>query len=482
MLPCAIVIKKKGVLFIMKSLKSEHKYEMDMCSGSIPIKMLRFAIPLMCSSILQLLFNAADIVVVGRFAGDNSLAAVGSNTALINLLTNLFVGLSIGANVVTAICYGAKKREDTHETVHTAMMLSIISGILLTVVGIIGARQILIWMQTPSAILDLATVYLRIYFIGMTSLMIYNFGSAILRAIGDTKRPLYYLLTAGAINFVLNLIFVIKFNMDVSGVALATVISETVSAILIVRCLMNESDESGIRLNLKKIRFNRDKIVRIIRVGLPAGFQGVIFSLSNVVIQSSINLFGETVIAGSAASANIEGFVYMAMNSFYQATLSFTSQNVGAGKRERINKILFSGLMCVTVTGLILGNSVVYFGHTLLGIYSSDSTVIAEGMKRLTIVCCTYALCGIMDVMVGSLRGLGYSVIPTIVSLIGACALRLLWLATVFQIDRFHVPKTIYMSYPITWTITILAHVCCYIIVKRKYNRNFVKIENAKTT
>jgi len=452
---------------------AEKKYQMDMCSGSVLKKMLMFAIPLMCSSILQLLFNAADIVVVGRFAGDNSLAAVGSNTSLINLLTNLFVGLSIGANVTSAHYYGAGNFIDLKKTVHTAMTLSIYSGIILTVAGIIGAREILILMQTPEEILDLAVKYLRIYFLGMTSLMVYNFGSAVLRSTGDTRRPLYYLFTAGIINVMLNLLFVIAFKMDVAGVALATVISQTVSAILIVRCMMRESEESGIHLDLKSLGIDSSKFLRILQIGLPAGIQGIIFALSNVVIQSSVNSFGKIVVAGSSASSNIEGFVYMAMNAFYQATLSFTSQNMGAGKRDRINKILFSGQLCVIVTGVILGGAVVLSGNHLLGIYSSSEEVIRAGMQRLTIVVSSYALCGIMDVMVGSLRGIGYSVLPMIVSLVGACGLRLLWLATVFQTDKFHTPETIYLSYPISWVLTISAHIICYIIVKRRIDRKY---------
>lgn len=460
----------------MAKALTKAKHELDMCNGPILKKMLMFALPLMCSSILQLLFNAADIVVVGRFGGENSLAAVGSNTALINLLTNLFVGLSIGANVTSAICYGAKKWTELKKTVHTAMLLSIYSGIFLTVIGIIGARQILIWMQTPSEILSLATKYLRIYFIGMSSVMIYNFGSAILRSIGDTKRPLYYLFTAGIINVVLNLFFVIVLKMDVVGVALATVISETVSAALIVRCMMKESPDSGIRLELKSLKIDREKFFRILQIGLPAGFQGIIFSISNVVIQSSVNTFGKIVIAGSSASSNIEGFVYMSMNAFYQSTLSFTSQNLGAGKIKRINKILFSGLICVTITGLIIGNSAVLFGNELLGIYSNKPDVIEAGMQRLTIICTTYALCGIMDVLVGSLRGIGYSVMPMIVSLIGVCGLRLIWLFTFFRLERFHTPEMIYITYPVSWIVTIIAHIICYTIVKRKLTSKYESI------
>lgn len=339
----------------MSRREKTKKYEMDMCSGSILGKMLLFALPLMCSSILQLLFNAADIIVVGKFAGDNALAAVGSNTALINLLTNFFIGLSVGANVLVARYYGAKQEKDLEETVHTAMLLSVCSGIFLTVLGCVGAKQILIWMKTPKEVLPLAVIYLRIYFLGMTAMMIYNFGSAILRAIGDTKRPLYYLAAAGIINVALNLLFVITFQMGVAGVGAATVISQCVSAFLVVRCMLGE--EGGIRLEWKKLRINGDKFLRILQVGLPASLQGIIFSISNVIIQTSVNTFGEITVAGNSAASNIEGFVYVAMNSFYQAAISFTGQNVGAAKFERVNKILLTAEGCVIVVGLLLGNA-----------------------------------------------------------------------------------------------------------------------------
>ncbi len=437
------------------------QYEMDMCSGPILRKMLMFALPLMLSSILQLLFNAADIVVVGKFAGDNSLAAVGSNTALINLLTNLFIGLSIGANVVAARHYGAKAWDDLRRTVHTAMLLSMLSGALLLVLGVIGAEQMLIWMQTPEEVLPLATVYLRIYFLGMISTMVYNFGSALLRAVGDTKRPLYFLLCAGVINVILNLLFVIGFQMDVMGVAIATVISETVSALLVLRCLVKE--KGGIHLELRAMRIDRKKMLQILRIGLPAGFQGVVFALSNVVIQSSVNIFGNIVVAGNSAAANLEGFVYMAMNAFYQTTLSFVSQNYGAGKQKRINRIVLLGEACVIVTGTLLGNMVVFFGNDLLQIYSNNPEVIAAGMVRLHYISMIYALCGIMDVMVGALRGIGYSIMPMIVSIVGVCVLRLIWLATVFQIPEFHKIETVYLSYPVTWILTSLVYIVFFV-------------------
>lgn len=449
-----------------KGGNSIKKFEMDMCSGSILKKMLIFTLPLMCSSILQLLFNAADVIVVGKFAGDNALAAVGSNTALINLLTNFFMGFSIGANVLVARFYGAKREKDLKETIHTAMMLSIYSGILLTIGGCLGASRILILMKTPEDVLPLAVIYLRIYFLGMTGTMLYNFGSAILRAVGDTRRPLYYLMFSGVINVILNLVFVIVFKMSVAGVALATVISVCISAFLVVRCM--SKNQGSVRLEWKSLRIYPQKFLRILQIGLPASFQGIIFSISNVIIQTSVNSFGSVVVAGNSAAANIEGFVYVAMNAFHQAAISFTGQNVGAARYERVNKILICAEFCVIVTGVLLGNLAVFLGHPLLGMYTSSHTVIEAGMKRLRVIARTYALCGMMDVMVGSLRGLGYSVMPMLVSLVGACGLRLLWIFTFFRQTPFHTTTSLYMTYPVSWIITFSAHVVCFLIVRRK--------------
>ena len=445
---------------------TDKRYEIDMVNGPILKKMLLFTIPLMFSSILQLLFNAADIVVVGRFAGDNSLAAVGCNGALINLMTNVFLGLSVGGNVLAARDYGAGDEEELSKTVHTAMLLGIISGLVLTVAGVIFAPQLLELMQTPENVLPLAALYLRIYFLGMTAMMVYNFGSALLRSIGDTKRPLYYLVAAGVINVILNLVFVIVFQMDVAGVGLATVISQCVSALLVVRCMMRE--QGGIRLIPRRLHIYKDKLLQIVRVGLPAGFQGAVFSLSNVVIQSSVNLFGETVVAGNSAAMNLEGFVYVSMNAFHQAAISFTSQNVGAGRRERIGKILLTAEGCVIVTGLLFGWVMYGFGRPLLHIYSNSSHVIDAGMVRMQIILLPYALCGMMDVVVGVLRGMGYSVGPMLMSLIGACGLRLIWIATVFQIPQLHNVSTVYVSYPITWAITLLAQLLLYVYASKK--------------
>ena len=447
------------------------KNEMDMCSGSIFGKMLIFTIPLMLSSMLQLLFNAADIVVVGNFAGDNSLGAVGSTGSLVNLLTNLFIGLSVGVNVLVARYYGSGQKDNLHDTVQTAVTLSVILGIVVAIIGFIFAPIFLEWMKLEGEILRLASIYLRIYFLGMSAVMLYNFGSAILRAIGDTRRPLIFMIISGVVNIGLNLLFVIKFQMNVAGVAIATVISEAISAVLVTICLIIE--DNIIHFDIHHIYINKNILLKILQIGLPAGFQGTLFSFSNVFIQSSVNSFGDIAIMGNSSAINIEGFVYVAMNAFHQAAISFVSQNVGAGKRERINKITVIALLLVSSTGLLMGTLVNYFGRELLSIYSRNPAVIEAGYIRVNIICTIYFLCGIMDVMVGSLRGLGYSTMPAIVSLMGACVFRLIWLSTVFQFSQWHTIQTIYYSYPISWILTFSVHVICYIIVKRKYDRQF---------
>ncbi len=447
-------------------MNNNKKYEMDMCSGPILGKMLMFALPLMLSSVLQLLFNAADVVVVGKFAGDNSLAAVGSTGSLVNLLVNLFVGLSVGANVMAARHFGAKQHEELSKTVHTAITVAAVSGVILTFIGVIFADNILRLMSTPEPVLPLAALYLRIYFGGMIANMLYNFGSAILRAVGDTKRPMYFLTFAGVVNVVLNLVFVIVLKMDVAGVAIATVISQCISAFLVLRCLIRE--QGAIHLDVKKLGIDAAEFKNIVRIGLPAGLQGCVFSLSNVVIQSSINSFGETTVSGSAASANLEGFVYVAMNAFHHATLNFMSQNFGAGKYSRLKRVMICGLGCVIVAGLALGNLEVLFGRRLLSLYTSSPEVIEAGIIRLTINNTLYCLCGMMDVMVGVMRGIGYSVMPMIVSLLGACGTRLIWIATIFRVESFHRIETVYIAYPISWFLTFAAHVVCYFVVRKK--------------
>lgn len=435
-----------------------------MIHGPLLGKILLFTLPLMASSILQLLFNAADIIVVGRYAGSDALAAVGSTGALINLLTNMFIGFSVGANVLVARYYGAGKPDEVSETVHTSVMLSIIGGVLLAVIGIIFASPLLELMGTPENVLPLAALYVRIYFAGMPVILLYNYGSAILRAIGDTKRPLYYLAIAGVLNIILNLILVIVFEMSVAGVALATIISQTLSAVLVIRCLMHI--EGGCHLDLHQLKIHSHKLWKILQLGLPAGLQGSIFSLSNVLIQSSVNSFGAIAMAGNSAAANIEGFTYVAMNSFYQAAITFVSQNMGAMEFRRIRKIAWQCLACVTVTGTLLGNLSFFFGHQLLGIYSDEAEVIRYGIYRLEVIGTTYFLCGIMDVCVGCLRGIGYSFLPMVVSLLGACGFRILWIFTVFK--GHHDLHTLYISYPISWAITASVHMICFLILYRR--------------
>ena len=453
--------------------KQQTHYEIDMCNGPILSKMLRFSIPLMCSSVLQLLFNAADIVVVGRWAGDNSLAAVGSNTALIGLLTNLFVGLAVGANTLAAKYYGARDRDALHRVVHTSILLSIISGLVLTVVGVFGARTILIWMQTPENVLDLATLYLRIYFLGMTATMVYNFGAALLRAEGDTQRPLYFLSLAGVVNIVLNLFFVIVCKLDVAGVAIATVISQCISASLVLRCMVK--DTGPLHLDLKKMRLHPQAMRQILRIGLPAGIQSCVFSLSNVVIQSSVNSFGSIVIAGNAAASNAANFVYQAMNTFQQSVTCFAGQNIGARKPRRVLTSMYVCLFWALLFGVVLGVLSCVFGTQFLSLYSPDPAVIAVGLERMYIVCGPYFLCGLMDVMTGVLRGLGYSLLPMAVSLLGACAFRILWVMTFFA--AVPTMACLMISYPVSWALTFLVLVLIFAILWRRLRGNYTAEE-----
>lgn len=438
--------------------------KIDMVNGPIAGKLLLFAIPLMLSSMLQLLFNAADIVVVGRYAGSQSLAAVGSTSALINLMTNLFIGLSVGANVVIANYLGAGKQEEISKALHTAITLALCSGFFMLLVGTMLARQFLMLMDSPADVIDLATKYLRIYFLGMPALMLYNFGSAILRSNGDTRRPLVFLSIAGVLNVLLNLYFVITLHMGVSGVALATIISQYISAGLIIRCLCKE--EGYLHLELRKLSLDYGKVKKILHIGLPAGLQGVIFGFSNVVIQSSINSFGSVTMAGSAASGNIEGFIYMAMNALHQTAITYSGQNYGARKLKRVDKVLGLCLLYVTITGLLLGGFASWKAPFLLSFYATDPKVIAQGVVRLRVICTSYFLCGIMDVLVGVLRGMNHAVMPMVVSILGVCGLRLVWIATIFQHHR--TPEMLYISYAVSWIVTLSVHMAYYVFVRRK--------------
>ena len=434
--------------------------------GVIWKTLLSFFFPILLGTFFQQLYNTADAVIVGQYVGKQALAAVGSNTALINLLVNLFVGFSVGANVIVARDMGAGQEEDVRRSVHTALTVALLSGLFLAVVGVTLARTLLVLTSSPEDVIDLATVYLRIYFFGMPANMLYNFGAAILRSQGDTQRPLYYLTIAGVVNVLLNVFFVVVLQISVAGVALATIISQAVSALLVTGCLMR--DQGPLRLDLRKLRLEKRVVRRILQVGLPAGFQGIVFSLSNVVIQSSINSFGSTaIIAGSSASSNIEGFVYVSMNAFYQTDLTFTSQNYGAGECRRVDRSLLLCQMYSMIFGLVLGNLAVFFGHPLASIYApGEEDVIAQAMLRLKYVCSLYCLCGVMDVMVGALRGLGYSVVPMIVSMVGACGTRLVWVATVFQTHR--TPEVLYSSYPVSWTLTAAVHIVFFLYIRKR--------------
>lgn len=445
-------------------MNAARKYELDMCSGPLFSKIVLFSIPLILTGILQLLYNAVNIIVVGRFVGNSALAAVGSTSALINLIVTLFIGLSIGASVLMSKYYGAGKLSDANETVHTAIAISTVGGIILTVFGVLAAKALLKAMGTPDNVLEHAVLYMRIYFLGMPASLVFNFSSAILRAVGDTRRPLYFLSISGVVNVALNLMFVIAFHMDIAGVAAATVISQYISVVLILICLIRS--DGCIQLCWRKIRFHKDKFIDIVKIGLPAGIQGAIFSISNVLIQSSVNSFGSTVMAGNTAAMNIEGFVYVSMNALYQAAITFTGQNIGARKYNRIGRILGVCLVSVTVVGIAFGGLSRLFAGNLLGIYTVDPEVIAVGILRMSYVCLPYFLCGIMDVLVGSLRGTGYSMLPMLSSIIGVCGIRITWIYTVFA--KNHSLKTLYVSYPISWAITAFVHLICFVFVWRK--------------
>ena len=435
-----------------------------MLEGNLYTNILNFALPVMASGIIQLLFNAIDMIVVGKYSGSASMAAVSSTGSLINLVTNLFIGLSVGSSVAIAKRIGNGDNEAVSKAVHTSMAIAFIAGSFITVFGIIFSKQFLIWMKSPEDVIDLSTLYLRVYFTGMLATFVYNFASGILRAKGDTRRPLMALTIAGALNALLNLFFVTVLNMDVAGVGLASSISSYVSAVIVVVVLM--TDPGSVRLDIRHMQIERSSLIDIVKVGLPAGIQSTVFSLSNVVIQSSVNEFGSVVMAGNGAASSIGNFIYTAMNSFYQTCLTFTSQNVGARKLDRVRKIIIICLIYVTVVGVILGNGSYLAGRSLLSIYSDDPAVIDAGMVRMLYVNAPYFICGIMDVFVGSLRGMGSSVIPMIVSLSGACAFRLIWIATYFA--SHHTIDVLYVSYPISWIITTAIHFLTFIYV---YNR-----------
>lgn len=440
-----------------------------MTEGPLLKNIITYTIPIILTSLLQLLFNAADLVVVGRFGADGklSVAAVGATGALTNLIVNLFMGLSIGAGATVAHALGAHEDENVHHTVHTAIPTALVSGVILTVVGVLGSRYMLTLMGTPDTVLPLSTVYMRIYFAGIIFIMVYNFCASILRAAGDTKSPLIFLFIAGVINVALNLFFVLKLEMDVAGVALATTISQGVSAVLVIIALMRRND--ACRLNLREMRFYKQPFIKIARLGLPAGIQSSLFSISNVIIQSSVNSFGDIFMSGSAAASNIEGFVYVCLNAFHQTAVNFTGQNSGAHKLDRVKKTLIYCLICVTVVGIVTGVTAYSFGETLLGIYITDSEEAIEyGMIRLSYICLPYFLCGLMDVTTGALRGLGESVGPMLISVLGVCGMRIVWIYTIFAQPRFHTPQCLFLSYIISWVLTFVIQFVFFFIVFEK--------------
>lgn len=451
----------------------------SMREGPIFKSVIIYTIPIILTGLLQLLFNAADLIVVGWFSGSDSVAAVGATSALTNLIVNLFIGLSLGAGVAVAQGIGAKNDKLTSEAVHTAVPVAAISGIFLTVIGVLFSRNFLELMGTPDGkLLRLASIYMQIYFAGMTFSMIYNFGSAILRAAGDTRSPLIFLTVAGVLNVILNIIFVALFKMDVAGVALATSISQAVSAVLVIRELMRRHD--ACRFTLQKMRIHKGALGKMIRIGVPAGLQSSLFAISNVLIQSSVNSFGSAHMSGSAAASSIEGFCYVSMNSFHQTTLNFCGQNYGAGDFKRIKRITWICLMTVAAVGLIAGNLSYVFGRQLLGIYITDSPeAINYGMERLKFMLIPYFLCGIMDTTTGSMRGIGSSVIPMVITVVGVCVMRIVWIYTVFAMPQYHSFSGLFISYPISWLLTFIALFISFVIIIRRKEKKFNALKGA---
>ncbi len=439
----------------------------NMCEGPMLGNIILYTIPIILSSFLQLLFNAADLVVVGRFCGSISVAAVGATGSLTTLITSLFIGLSVGAGVTVAQSIGANDYNATNRAVHTAIPVAAIGGLILTIVGIIFSETFLKLMGTPENVLKLSSLYMKIFFSGMLFNMLYNFGAAIMRAAGDTKRPLIYLSIAGALNVVLNVIFVTVFHMNVAGVALATTISQAVSALLVLNALIRRHD--AISFSFKEITLDGPSIKKMLAIGIPSGIQSSLFSLSNVLIQSSVNSFGDVFISGNSAASNIEGFVYVSMNGFYQSAMNFAGQNYGAKKFDRIKKTLFITIGGAVFCGLFFGLSAYAFGEQLLSIYITDSSLaIKYGLQRMAIISVLYFLCGIMDTTTGVIRGMGYSMITLFITVIGACGLRILWIFTIFSIPEYHTPTCLFLSYPLTWAITTIAEIIAFIVIYKK--------------
>lgn len=444
-----------------------NKYEIDMCSGPIMPRLISFSIPLMLSGILQLMFNAVDIVVVGKFSGSLALAAVGSTTALINVFTNLFIGISLGANVLSARFYASGRNKEMSETVHTSIALALISGILMALVGLVFSRSALELMGTPADVIDQSALYIRIYFMGMPFFMLYNYGAAILRSVGDTKRPLLFLIISGIVNAVLNMILVICFHLDVEGVAIATVAAQMISCVLVLRCLYRS--EGSYQLRFSRLTLKWVYLKQIFQVGIPAGLQSTVINFSNALLQSSVNSFGSVAMAGYTAANNIFGFLYAAANSVTQACMSFTSQNYGIGKLKRMDKVLINCMILTVGISLTLGCGAYFFGPELLKIYTDEPEVIRCGMEILSFTTVPYFFCGIMDLFPGALRGMGHSAVPMILSVIGTVGMRVIWIFMVFPAHRSL--EVLFISYPASWIATILLQVACFLIVRKKVHR-----------
>lgn len=445
-----------------------NKYEIDMCNGTLMDKLISFSLPLMLSGILQLLFNAVDIIVVGRFTGSQALAAVGSTTALINIFTNLFIGISLGANVLAARFYASGKEKEMSETVHTSITLALISGLVMALAGVLLARFALNLMGTPNDVIDQSVLYMRIYFLGMPFFMLYNYGAAIFRAVGDTKRPLFFLVISGMTNAVLNLVLVIVFHMGVAGVAIGTIVSQLISSILVLRCLYTSN--TSYRLYFSKLGIKTQYLKQIFQVGIPAGIQSTVINLSNALLQSSVNSFGSVAMAGYTAANNIFGFLYMSVNAVTQSCMSFTSQNYGVKKLKRMDRVLLDCMILSVGVTLTLGCGAYFFGSELLKIYTSDADVIRCGVEVLAFTTVPYFCCGIMDLLPGALRGMGYSGVPMILSIIGTVGTRIVWIFGLFPAHRSL--SFLFISYPVSWILTILMQAVCFCFVRKHVHQS----------
>ena len=445
-----------------------NKYEIDMCNGTLMDKLISFSLPLMLSGILQLLFNAVDIIVVGRFTGRQALAAVGSTTALINIFTNLFIGISLGANVLAARFYASGKEKEMSETVHTSITLALISGLVMALAGVLLARFALNLMGTPNDVIDQSVLYMRIYFLGMPFFMLYNYGAAILRAVGDTKRPLFFLVISGMTNAVLNLVLVIVFHMGVAGVAIGTIVSQLISSILVLRCLYTSN--TSYRLYFSKLGIKTQYLKQIFQVGIPAGIQSTVINLSNALLQSPVNSFGSVAMAGYTAANNIFGFLYMSVNAVTQSCMSFTSQNYGVKKLKRMDRVLLDCMILSVGVTLTLGCGAYFFGSELLKIYTSDADVIRCGVEVLAFTTVPYFCCGIMDLLPGALRGMGYSGVPMILSIIGTVGTRIVWIFGLFPAHRSL--SFLFISYPVSWILTILMQAVCFCFVRKHVHQS----------